>query len=260
MARIYPLFSSSKGNCTYLGDAYGGLLVDCGVSCKRVCDAFTENGLVPDAVKAVFITHTHSDHISGLKVFLKKYPVPVYASSMTLRVLGSKGVLPEGHECHEVDSGRVTAWKFIVRAFPTPHDCPGSCCYQFTYPDGKTAAVCTDLGVMTDEIYEGLRGSRLILLESNYDADMLRNGRYPADLKARIAGGWGHLSNNACGENMMRFFRDGTVHFVLGHLSEENNTPQLAERSAVEAMQPLRRERDYAMYIAPPCGGKAVVF
>lgn len=260
MARIYPLFSSSKGNCIYFGDSREGILIDCGVSCKRICCAMEQNGLDPSAVRGVFVTHTHSDHISGLKTFLKKYPLPLYAQQINIDMLIEKDKLPEGAQCHAIDGQTAVIGGFEVSCFPTPHDTPASCGYKVVYSDGKTAVLCTDLGEVTTEVYDSISGADLVLLESNYDSDMLRNGSYPYELKERIAGSRGHLSNSDCGENLRRLAADGTMHFVLGHLSEENNTPQLAERSAMEALSPLAARKDYTLYLAPPSGGGAVVF
>jgi phosphoribosyl 1,2-cyclic phosphodiesterase len=260
LARIYPLFSSSKGNCIYFGDGENGILIDCGVSCKRICAALAENGLSPSAVRAVFITHTHSDHIKGLSVFLKKYPVPLYAQQTNLDILFEKGKLPEGTLCFPVEKSETAVRGFTVTAFPTPHDAPASCGYRVKYPDGKTAALCTDLGKITPEVWENITGTDLVMLESNYDSQMLKNGSYPAELKRRIASDFGHLSNSECGRRLAMLAENGTIHFVLGHLSEENNTPQAAYDSAVSSLLPRIFKQDYMLYIAPPEGGKAVVF
>lgn len=260
MARIYPLFSSSKGNSIYFGDENGGVLIDCGVSCKRLTAALNENGLSPDRIKAVFITHTHSDHISGLKVFIKKYGTPVYALRKNLEILAEKEYVSESCERHEIDGKPAEISGFTVSHFPTPHDAPASCGYRITYPDGKAAALCTDLGYITDEVSAALKGTDLVLIESNHDRNMLKNGCYPDYLKERILSDHGHLSNEQCGETLKRLADNNTAFFVLGHLSQENNTPGLAEQNAVNALLPLVRQRDYMLYIAPPSGGKAIVF
>lgn len=260
MARIYPLFSSSKGNCIYFGDDSCGILIDCGVSCKRICEALDDNGISPNVIKAVFITHTHSDHVKGLAVFLKKYRLPVYAQQVNLNILLTDGKLPENTECHAVDSLDTEICGFKISSFVTHHDTPASCGYRVRCPDGKTAAVCTDLGEITQDVSSGILGADLVLIESNYDRDMLRKSGYPPELKRRIASSYGHLSNDDCSAQLVKLAQNGTVNFVLGHLSEENNTPQAAELAAVRALSPLEKRRDYLLYIAPPCGGKAVVF
>lgn len=260
MARIYPLFSSSKGNCVYFGDSRCGILIDCGVTCKRICGALEENGLSPDSVKGVFITHTHLDHLKGLNVFLKKHPIPLYAQQRNLDILFEDCVLPEGTECYPVDDSEVSVSGFTVSSFVTPHDAPASCGYRVRYPDGKVAALCTDLGEVTPTVWENITGADLVMLEANYDPDMLRDGSYPPDLKRRIASKHGHLSNGECGRRLAMLAESGTMHFVLGHLSEQNNTPQAAQQAAVESLLPRVERRDYTLYIAPPSGGRAVVF
>lgn len=260
MARIYPLFSSSKGNCIYFGDQTGGIIVDCGVSCRRICDALENNGLPLSAVKAIFITHTHSDHVSGLKVFLRKVSVPLYAQQLNLDILSREDKLPENTEQCAIADVPVEVGGFTVSCFPTHHDTPESCGYRIRYPDGKTAVLCTDLGEITDEVKNGTCGAELVMLESNYDEQMLKNGSYPYELKQRIASDHGHLSNEQCGNMLAWLAANGTSHFVLGHLSEENNTPQTARNSAVSALFPLEHTQDYLLYIAAPQGGKAIVF
>ncbi|MCR5122055.1 MAG: MBL fold metallo-hydrolase [Ruminococcus sp.] len=265
MARIYPLFSSSKGNSFFFGTPAEGILIDCGVSCKRLCDALTANEIPLAAVKGVFITHTHSDHISGLKNFLKKTNAPLFAQQKNIDILLYKGAVG-GERAYPVDSGgtngvrAVTIGGCTVEYFPTPHDTEASCGYRVRFADGKTAALCTDLGCVTESVWNGIRGAELVVLESNYDADMLRSGSYPFELKRRIASERGHLSNLDCGRTMKRLAESGTRSFVLAHISPENNTPALAVRAAAEAMSPLVNMRDYLLYAAPMEGGGAIAF
>ena len=260
MARVYPLFSSSKGNCFFFGTPESGIIIDCGVSCKRICGALTANGIPLSAVMGVFITHTHADHISGLRVFLKKTGVPVYAQQTNLDILRDKDLLGENLSC-AVDGGSpVKLGGFEITHFRTPHDTPASCGYRVRFPDGKTAALCTDSGHITDEIRGGIGGAELVVLESNYDPDMLRDGGYPPDLKMRIRSDCGHLSNVQCGEMLVRLAKNGTRTFVLAHISPENNTPELAVRSAISALSPLENLKDYLLYAAPMEGGGAIVF
>ncbi len=260
MARIYPMFSSSKGNCCFFGTPEGGILIDCGVSCKRICEGLAANMLPLSAIKAVFITHTHSDHVAGLKVFMKKVHAPVYAQQKNLDILRRRDML-SGAFAHPIDDGLpVKIGGFEVTHFPTPHDTPASCGYRVRFPDGKTAALCTDSGHITEDIRSGISGAELVMLESNYDPDMLRNGSYSYELQERIRSDRGHLSNVSCGEMLKELAEGGTRNFVLAHISPENNTPETAVRAAIEALSPLECMKDYLLYAAPMEGGGAIAF
>lgn len=260
MARIYPLFSSSSGNCTYIGDEDSGILIDAGVSCKRIVTALGENGIHTDAVRGIFITHTHSDHISGLRVLTNKLKVPVYSLELNLEILAEADKVPADARLEAISSEPVEVGGFEVRAFATPHDTPASCGYRVTVPAGRICAVCTDLGEVTKDIHEQLKLCDLVLLESNYDEDMLRTGPYPPDLKRRIASKHGHLSNSDCAKELAELAGCGISRFILGHISQHNNTPQTAEDSAVRGLEGYERGEDYLLTAARPSGGRAVVF
>ena len=261
MARIYPLFSSSSGNCTYIGNGRHGVLIDAGVSNKRICEALDLNGIDPKGISGLFITHTHSDHINGLKVFVKKFGVPVFATRKNISILLEGGYVPENAELYELDGDGVCCGDYELTPFETPHDTPSNCGYVINCPDGKTAAVCTDLGCVTQTVWESIRGCDLVLLESNYDPYMLAHGSYPYMLRQRISSDHGHLSNIDCADTLARLVQNGCDKFILGHLSRENNTPQTAENTAVGTMQGMVRNRDYLLHVASPDGnGLAVAF
>ena len=260
MQKIYPLFSSSKGNSTFIGDKNGGVLIDAGVTCKRLCGALSDNEIDPTSIHGIFITHTHSDHIKGLNVFSKKYKIPIYAQKTNLEIMLSQNVIPDCCEIYEM-ADEVYVGDYCVKSFETHHDTPASCGYRIITPDDHVAVTCTDLGEITDSVEENFADADVILLESNYDEVMLKNGFYPYPLKMRIASEHGHLSNDICSNQLKRLMNDGTYRFILGHLSQENNTPQIAEKFALSALSEYSRNDDYILNIARPEGmGMAVEF
>ncbi len=260
MARIYPLFSSSKANSTFIGDIKGGILIDAGASFKRLSEAMMRSELSVSSIKGVFITHGHSDHVSGLKVLTKNTGVPVFGQRETLEEILRKGLISPNSPVYEMDGAAVSA-DMEVSCFDTPHDTVRSCGYRIKTLDGRICAVCTDLGYVTDTVRDYIIGCDLVLLESNYDEKMLKNGSYPAPLKERIRSNYGHLSNNDCAKQAAELIRNGTTRIVLGHLSQENNTPYIAETTNVNGLSDFVRDRDYILEVAPvETSGKMVVF
>ncbi len=249
MSRIYPLFSSSKGNSTYIGTKHEGILIDDGVSFSKLKTALEMNGLSPDAIKAVFVTHEHSDHIKGLEVLTKKIKAPLFTKRGTLEYIMKKCSL--SCECFEISDG-IEICGMSITSFSTSHDAAESCGYKITFPDGKTAAVCTDLGYVSSEVENALLGTDCVLLEANYDVEMLRNGIYPYYLKTRIFGNKGHLSNPDSGAFAAKLVKSGTTRIILGHLSQENNTPQTAEKTVSACLNGFERNSDYLLYVAQP--------
>ena len=259
MARIYPLFSSSKGNATFVGTPEGGILVDAGVSARRLKLRLEEAGLSLSAVQAIFVTHDHSDHVKGLNMLCKQTGIPIYAEPETRRNLFAGDHVPQDADVRAL-TAPVTVCGMTVTPFSTSHDTVQSCGYRIQMPDGACCAVCTDLGYVTETVDAALNGCRLVLLEANYDEQMLRYGMYPPYLKARIASNAGHLSNVQCGAQARRLIESGTVHLVLGHLSQENNTPAQAEQAVVQALSGYIRGQDYLLDIAKPEDGRMIVF
>ena len=254
MSIMYPLCSSSKGNCIFLGNEQEGVLVDVGISCRALGAQLALVGIPMKAVRAILITHEHSDHVRGLSRISKKLGVPVYASAGTASVLLEQQMV-------DADLLQVTEGKpfwvgsMQIRPFSTSHDAVDSQNYRVCFPDGE-AAVCTDLGVVTETVHEALAGCKTVLLESNYEETMLQMGPYPYFLKRRIASVSGHLSNTDAAQELIHLAKSGTSRFVLGHLSPENNRPELAYQQAVLALstEGLVLDRDYTLMVAPKTG------
>ena len=237
MVKFATLYSGSSGNSTAIWDDSAVLLIDMGSSCKKTIFALGELGLPASSLSALLITHEHSDHIGGIQVFCKHYPTPIYCTQETASYLDSRCLTLPNQEFHVFFHGdKFSIGNFTVTPFRTSHD--SMTCSGFRIDNGLAhIGVATDLGQMDDDIIEYLAGCQLVALESNYDEKMLWEGRYPADLKARIAGPHGHLSNEACAETAVRLVNYGTEHLVLMHLSEENNTPAKAETKIISTLE-----------------------
>lgn len=251
MARFCSLFSSSSGNCTYIGSSGGGILIDAGVSAKQISLGLNGISVDESEINAIFVTHEHSDHIKGLRVFASKYNIPVYATAGTLNELEKMGVL-NGKFPTAVIEGEIECGGQLIKPFATSHDVAESCGFSVTTGDDRQLSVATDTGIVTDEMRDALTGSDLVLIESNHDIGMLRNGNYPYLLKRRILSDTGHLSNLACGDFVTELIKSGTTRFVLGHLSKENNIPSLAYQTSKAALDCLgaTENRDYILTVA----------
>lgn len=176
MPFVYSLCSSSKGNSTYIGEKDSGILVDVGIEHRSLASKLALNDISLSAVKAIFITHEHTDHVKGLKTIGEKLGVPIYASKETITELYYKNLLPKNADVYEINKKQAEVCGITVSAFDTPHDAAHPLGYKLRFDNGKTVSLCTDLGYMTDGIYSELSGSDLVLLESNYDEEMLAFG------------------------------------------------------------------------------------
>lgn len=261
MARFCSLFSSSSGNCTYIGSADGGVLIDAGVSARQLTMKLDCIGVSPADIGAIFVTHEHSDHVKGLRVFAAKNNIPVYATEGTLAAMEKAGVADGSFKASVVpENGIECAGQYIV-PFATSHDSAQSCGYTVTTSDDRKIAVATDTGIITDTIKNAADGCDLILAESNHDIGMLRNGSYPYMLKRRILSDVGHLSNLACSQFVTELVKNGTTRIVLGHLSRENNIPELAFQTSKSALdcEGAVQFRDYILKVAGGAEPETVV-
>lgn len=221
---LYTLASGSSGNCTYVRCGESEFLIDAGISRREIMKKLASLGTSLDRICAVFITHEHSDHIKGVEMLSKYDRIPLYGAKLTLNFM--KKVDPRlFHYLREGDF--VTLGDVTVTPFPTLHDSLASFGYTVDYK-GQRFGYCTDLGRPTEAVTDSLCGCRAVILEANYDDEMLRYGDYPPFLKSRIAGSYGHLSNSVSGKFAAFLAKSGTERILLAHLSKENNTPDKA--------------------------------
>ena len=252
--RIVLFASGSTGNCTLVSDGDTHILIDAGISARRIRTGLQEQGLTMNDVDGVLITHEHSDHIRGLTVLLRRDPAPVYALPAVAASLRKQ--MPEhARLLHEIAPGGAFALGSVaVTPFCTPHDAAGSCGYRFE--GGGSFGFCTDLGALTDTVRAALCGVDCAVIEANHDLAMLRSGPHPVFLKRRILSDHGHLSNDSAGELAAFLTENGAQCLILGHLSRENNTP----RKALEAVACALRNAGFdpgalpALYAAPEVG------
>ena len=237
--QLYSIASGSSGNCIYLGEEDGGILIDAGISRKRIVTGLERKGLSLDDIKAIFITHEHSDHISGLGPVLRKNPIPVYATADTVSAIWEKtnmnNISPELFHSIRPEE-EIEAGEMLVRPFSISPDAVDPVCYPVE-KQGKRAAVATDMGCFDDTIIRVLGQCDSVLIEANHDINMLQVGPYPYSLKMRILGNKGHLSNTSCADLIKEILHKDLKHLVLGHLSRENNFPQLAYRTVLDELE-----------------------
>ena len=235
MTVVHTLASGSSGNALLLSCGESHILLDAGISCRRIAAALGTLGLRPDDLAAILITHTHADHISGLQTLLKRCGAPVLATEAAGRELAWR--LPAA-------AGRLEALEFgapcpigdfAVTAFPTSHDAPGACGFRLDTADGAVGLL-TDTGYVTEEAADALEGVDLAVLEANHDIETLRSGPYPYYLKQRILGAQGHLSNADAAQFAAVLAESGASEIVLAHLSRENNTPAMAQTAVEQAL------------------------
>ena len=239
--------SGSSANAIYIEIDNEAVLIDAGCNAKYLTEFLQSVGSSYDRIKAVFVTHEHSDHIAGAGVMCRKYHIPVYATEQTWAAMDGKvGAVPPGlrrtfDKREDFYLGQVGVVPFAI-----PHDAADPVGYRL-YGGGVSISTATDLGHFSRRVLDAVAGSSMVLLESNHDPDMLRaNPHYSSYLKQRILGNRGHVSNQACAEALLQLVDSGVHHVILGHLSGENNLPELAlrtsERRAEEAGLHLGRD------------------
>ena len=236
MFNFCSLYSGSSGNSLFVESENTKLLVDAGVSSKKIEEALANLEIDPTSIDGILITHEHSDHVQGLGTFAKKFNLPVFVNEKTL------DAMPKQKE--KISENNINLFKIEenfeindlkIKPFAIPHDAANPCGFNIM-KDSKKISIATDIGHMTNGILKNLEGSEFVLLESNYDPEVLMYSRYPYILKTRIAGPTGHLSNEAAGKTISCLLKSGLKQVMLGHLSKESNFPELAYKTVVEEL------------------------
>lgn len=262
--KLCSIASGSSGNCLYVGTNQAGVMIDAGISKKRIVDGCSEFGIAPNRLDGIFITHEHADHIQGLGVLLRQYPMPVYGTKETLlaiRHMSSLGKLDKElfHEIEPYEDVRIK--DMVIKPFSVSHDALNPVGYRFEQAEGTdnvsgdtcAVAIATDMGCYDDRIVSYLSGLKALLLEANHDVHMLQVGRYPYPLKQRILGDHGHLSNETSGRLINEIAHDGLRDIILGHLSKENNYERLAYetvRMEIEMAETPFHAEDFRIQVA----------
>ena len=223
-----PLASGSSGNNIYVGTEHTHILFDAGLTGKCIEQRLGEMGVSGHEIDALFITHEHLDHIKGAGIISRRFNIPIYATQGTWDAMEKDlGNIARSNKKYIYTGENCVVNDISINPFNIPHDAAEPVGYNIFVGNNKVS-IATDLGHITDEIKQSIVDSDILLLESNYDLDMLRNGSYPFYLKKRISGDKGHLCNDLAGETLVDIMSEKLKYVYLGHLSDENNTPHKA--------------------------------
>lgn len=228
MVTFQSLLSSSSGNSTFVSDGKTNILIDCGTTGSYIENCLTRLGIGGKDLSAIFLTHSHSDHIAAAGILSRKYDLPLYATQETFDCAARQIGAIDERNIHIISCGdNVFINELTIHVFPIPHDSPGA--VSFTIADNESKfGIATDSGFISDEILDNLSECDTVIVEANHDVDMLMHGRYPYHLKKRILSSYGHMSNDLCGELCVKLASCRTRAFWLGHISDKNNTREKA--------------------------------
>ena len=247
--QVVMLASGSKGNAALISTDSQRFLVDVGISCRELVKRMQQVGASPEELDGVFVTHEHVDHVKGIVTFAKKYQVPLYASQGTWRAVFSR--YPELNRANcRLTGQRLLVGDVSIACFATSHDAAQPQGYSFFWRSGETKCTyVTDTGFVTPAVWEAVLGSDVLVLEANHDVEMLKNGSYPYELKQRILGTRGHLSNNTAGQFLLQLEKMPRRIF-LAHLSEQNNLPKLALDTVMNILDSKKRLQETRLLVA----------
>lgn len=240
MISFCTLYSGSSGNLIYISSDNTKLLIDCGVSGRKAATSLSNIGIDAQDIDGILVTHEHRDHITGVGVLSRRYDIPIYANEKTWQAI--EPIIGEVNTCNKkkIQSSKKFYIKdILVDAFDIPHDAVDPVGYSFNI-DKIKISLATDIGYVNRQLVEKFYGSHMMLIESNHDEEMLKCGSYPYYLKRRILGRRGHLSNDIAGKFVAYMYERGTKQFLLGHLSKENNFPELAYKTVYNILKEKR--------------------
>ena len=235
MIKFCNLFSGSSGNSTFVETDTTKILIDAGMSCQKIAKALESIHISLSEIDAILISHEHSDHIKGIETITKKYGTFVFASEKTWDAMSSLKVNKDCKKYFVPEMG-FEIGDITVLPFSIPHDAADPCAFNL-FHENKKITVATDIGHLDDKLIQKMMASDILLIESNYDTATLLCGPYPYPLKKRIQGDFGHLSNEVTSKAVKTLYENGASHIILGHLSKENNFPELAYQTVLNEIQ-----------------------
>lgn len=252
--KFTTLASGSDGNSVYIGTENTKILIDVGISGNKMENILSDINVSLDEIDAIFITHEHSDHISGVGVLARKYDIPIYATEGTWDSMPKKvGKIYNKNILYKDENIILNDIK--IKPFGMPHDAKDPVCYSVIHKNVKIC-IATDMGHITKNMIENIRHSDALVIESNHNVDMVKNSNYPNFLKERILGKYGHISNETCGKLLSCVMNDKLKNIFLSHISKENNTPDLAYLTVATTLEEfgINIQKNVKLHIAKQYG------
>ena len=238
MLNFCSLYSGSSGNSLFVETENTKILIDAGMSCKKIEEALSSIEVNPSSINAILVTHEHSDHVKGISTISRKFDIPVFSTKETFEAMPTQTEkISENNINYFNPSEKFYINDLGILPFSIPHDAANPCGFNIIKDNNTQISIATDIGHMTKAIVDKLEGSKFILLESNYDTEVLKCCAYPFKLKSRIASENGHLSNTMAGKTITYLTKNGNLKTaMLGHLSKESNFPALAYQTVVDEL------------------------
>ena len=250
MLEFCSLYSGSSGNSLLVKTENTNILIDAGVSSKKIETALNSIDIDPSSLDGILITHEHTDHVQGLGTFAKKYDLPVFVNQKTLDAMPKQKEKISEKNINLIKIEEKFEIKDLkIKPFAIPHDAVNPCGFNI-FKDNRKISIATDIGHMSNGIIKNLEDSLFILLEANYDPEVLMCSKYPYQLKTRIAGPTGHLSNEMAGKTISYLLKSGLKQAMLGHLSKESNFPEDTYKTVIDELMPNFSENNFKLSVA----------